>query len=46
MWPQLKVYEQALVAEPFSKGGTRARQKLWNIFVVWLGNCDVTNIEM
>jgi len=31
----------------FSKvGGTSARQKIYNIFVIWIENCDVTSIEI
>ena len=36
-----------LVAELFSKlGGTKARQKNWKIFVIWIGNCDITRTEI
>ena len=35
------------VAEPFSQWeGTNARQKNYRRFVVWIGNCDVTGIEI
>jgi len=37
----------AWVAELFSKvGGTSARQKNWNIFVIWIGNCHATSTEL
>jgi len=29
----------------FKVGITRARKKLWKNFVVWISNCDVTNIK-
>ena len=35
------------VAEPFSKwGGTTPSQKMYKNFVAWIGNCDVTSIEI
>jgi len=35
------------VAEPFSKWGGQVHvKKLYNTFVVWIGKCDVTSIEI